>query len=220
MKKTLRVLIVLLSSCICSCANTEENNQNPPLVEDKYRLMEDREKIEELRKDIPVEKRKENDEIAFNLQWMNEIRLNPSDIRSKFSQHLSRKRNLFNKDMTTARTEFSKEEKRKRDEFNQMMNQERATIARRHKNSKSKKELLDELDYKRKDFSAKQKLERDTFEEEVRDKKKAFEDYWKQRSDSFNADLKAYTLEFNEKKKVEKQIEKNRRSSEATNSGS
>jgi len=196
---------------LISCSSTEEKKISSPLVEDKYRLKEDREEISKLRSEIPEDKRQENDEIALNLKWMNEKRLTPSEVRSRFSQLASRKRRVFNQDLNKGRQEFSNQERKTRKEFDLKMKDERDTIRGYTKRtSKEKKELIDELEIKRKEFNLSQKSQRDAFEEEVKDKKKSFDDYMKQKQDEFNADLKTYTGEFNDKKKEEKEKQNNK----------
>lgn len=209
MNKRKLVTSLLLAISVSSCGHSTSSKSDSTLVGEKYLLLEDRSRLEELRKEVPKEKKIENDEVALNLQWMNEVKLNPSDIRSKFSDRVSKNRNSFNRDLNSVREEFTKAERQKREEFNNNMGSERAAISSRKKSFNEKKVLYDELENKRKDFSAKQKLERDTFEEELREKRKSFEDYIKQKTDTFNMDLKTYTVEFNERKKVENQVKKN-----------
>lgn len=191
---------------LIQCSSTEKKSETPTLVEDKYRLKEDRDAIETLRADIPEEKRQQNDEIALNLKWMNEKKMTPSAIRSSFSQIVAKKRKIFNQDINKSRQEFSTTEKAKRKEFDDKMRLERESIrAYKKSNSKEKKQMMENLEIKRKEFNLSQKSLRDTYEEEVKDKKKSFEDYMKQRNDEFNADLKIYTIEYNEKKKEDKE---------------
>jgi hypothetical protein len=54
--------VVIFSLLFTAIAHAEEGR---PLVDDKYSLKADRDALDELRKNIPIEVRKENDEKAF-----------------------------------------------------------------------------------------------------------------------------------------------------------
>ena len=175
-----------------------------PRQNERYSLVEDRAKFEDLRKDIPTETKIRNDEKALIMDWMADYQKEPSDIRNKFSTLVMRKRENFNKDMNKIREQYSKEETKKKDAFNKSLAEERAEIKDQKVTREKRTELYGEIDGKRKDFYAQLREDRDSFETDYRQKRKDFEEYLKERSDSFYAELKDYTLKFNELKKQKK----------------
>ena len=105
----------LVGACfllLCSCETSDKKpSPSAPLVQDQYRLKEDREAFNEIRKDIPDDKKKQNDEMALVLNWMSDIQRPPGDVREKFDSIVTKKRNLFQKDMEKHREEFVKKER-------------------------------------------------------------------------------------------------------------
>lgn len=172
-----------------------------PRKDERYSLAEDRAKFEELRKDIPVEAKSRNDEKALYMEWMASYEREPSDIRSKFSALVMKKRENFNKDMNKIRDEYNKEETKKKDIFNKKLAEEREEI-KDEKNREKRTELYSDIDTKRKDFYAQLREDRESFESDYRQKRKDFEEYVKEKSDDFYAVLKEYTVKFNELKKA------------------
>lgn len=172
-------------------------------LNERYSLKEDRAKFDELRKDIPADKKSANDEKALFMEWMsNDLVREPSDIRSKYSTLVMRKRENFNNDMNKIREQYSKEESKRKDTFNKVLAEERAEIKDKNVSREQRTELYSELDSKRKDFYAELREDRDSFEVDYRQKRKDFEEYLKEKSDIFYAELKEYTLKFNEAKKA------------------
>ncbi|WP_415062185.1 hypothetical protein [Bdellovibrio sp.] len=178
------------------------------LVDEKYSLKADREALEALRKQIPPEVKKENDEKAFMDQMMSDLSRSPSEVRGKFSSILNKKRDLFNKDMTKSREQFSKAQKEDREAFSKEQAEQRKSFSKRKASSEDRKEFFDELEAKRKDFYSNQKEKRDEFEAETRDKRKNFDDYVRAKTDEFNQLHRDYTKRFEENKKSQADIKK------------
>lgn len=173
-----------------------------PRKEERYSLSEDRAKFDELRKDVPVESRSRNDEKALYLEWMADYQRDPSDVRSKFSALVYKKRENFNKDMNKIRDEYSKEETKRKDTFSKAIAEERNEIKDKDVSREKRAEMYNELDTKRKDFYAQLREDRESFEVDYRQKRKDFEEYVKERSDVFYAELKEYTTKYNELKRA------------------
>lgn len=206
-QKSGNCLIVLLLTLIflsASFATAEE----PTLVDEKYSLKADREAFEALRKDIPPERQKENDEKAFMDQMMSDLSKNPSDVRSKFSSIINKKREMFNKDMTKEREKFSKEQTKAREAFSKEQAAQRKDFSKRKSNSDERKEFFDDLEGKRKDFYADQKEKRDEFEANTRDKRKNFDDYIRSKTDEFNQLHRDYSKRYDENKKAQGDLKK------------
>ncbi|MES2802885.1 MAG: hypothetical protein V4654_10360 [Bdellovibrionota bacterium] len=173
-----------------------------PRQDERYSLVEDRAKFDQLRKDIPIETKIRNDEKALYMEWMAEYKRDPSDIRSKFSALTMKKRENFNKDMNKIRDQYSKEESKKKDVFNKELAEQRNEIKDQKVTREKRTEMYSEIDGKRKDFYAQLREDRDSFETDYRQKRKDFEEYIKEKSDIFYAELKEYTVKYNELKKA------------------
>lgn len=173
-----------------------------PRTNERYSLIEDRAKFDELRKEVPTETKARNDEKALYMEWMAGYQREPSDIRSKFSSLVSKKRENFNKDMAKIRDEYNKSETKKKEAFNKELASERAEIKDQKMSREERTEAYGKIDSKRKDFYAQLREDRDSFEADYRQKRKDFEEYIKERTDIFNGELKEYTAKFNDLKKA------------------
>lgn len=181
---------------------SEKLKASDPRKDERYSLSEDRAKFEQLRKDIPTETRSRNDEKALYMEWMSGYDREPSDIRSKFSNLVAKKRENFNKDMQKIRDLYNKEESKKKDAFNKALAEERNEIKDQKLSREERTEAYGKIDGKRKDFYAQLREDRDSFEADYRQKRKDFEEYVKEKSDIFYSELKEYTAKFNELKKA------------------
>ncbi|UOE99841.1 hypothetical protein [Bdellovibrio reynosensis] len=201
-------LIIIVSCLSMNTPAMADENAPETLVDEKYSLKADREALEKLRKDIPADVKKENDEKAFMDQMMSDLSRNPSEVRGKFSSLLNKKRTLFNKDMTKARETFTKAQKKERDEFSKDLGEQRKDASKKKMSSEERKDFFDDLEAKRKDFYANQKEKRDEFEANMRDKRKDFDDYARSKNDEFNQLHRDYSKRYEENKKLEKDRKK------------
>lgn len=203
---TYPLLVLVFFGLLSSCSSTVDKGESPskvdaPLVEDKYRLLKDREAFEEIRKQVPADKKIENDELAFILQWMNEEKRPPSEVREKFNTAARKKRDLFQKDMKKIREAYVKQERKDREAFTKEQAKVRKDFVGNKPSREERKEFFDELDSKRKDFHTQQREKRDEFEADMRDKRKNFEDYMHEMTAQFNQEHRAYSKRYEEAKK-------------------
>lgn len=194
------VLVVMLS--FLEARAEAEGPGGGALVDENYSLKADREALEALRKNIPEEVRKENDEKAFMDGLVSDLSRSPSEVRNQFSSIVNKKRSAFNKDMTKAREQFGKQQKKEREEFTKELADQRKSFAKKKVTSDERKEFYDELESKRKDFYENQKEKRDSFEADMRDKRKNFDDYIRSKTDEFNQLHRDYSKRFEENKKA------------------
>lgn len=204
-------LLFVLMVCACQQTSSQPNVEpdktsgskvNAPLVDEKYSIKEDREQFEELRKNVPPDQRRQNDELATMESFFADIKKSASDVRSRFQKLTSKKRDLFNKDMTKKRETFVKNERKNREDFVKKIEKERQTYSADKKQTREqRKEFFDQHDLKRKDFFSAQKEKRDEFEADMRDARKNFEDYIKEKTDTFNQEHKAFIKRQEEDKK-------------------
>lgn len=194
--------LLFASLLVFSASTSAQEAEDRTLVDENYLLKADREAFEELRKNIPAEKRNENDEKAFLDQMMSDFNRTPAEIRSQFSRILNKKRTNFQKDMTKKRELYTREEKKTREAFSKHQAQLRKDFAKTKVSSEERKEFFDDLSAKQRDFYAAQKEKRDEFEADFRDQRKNFDDYVKAKTDEFNQLHRDYTKRYEENKKA------------------
>lgn len=177
------------------------SDENRPLVNDKYILKSDRQKLDELRKDIPQDKKNENDEQALFAQYFSEVKKEPSYIREQFSKLLSKKREVFDKDLRKERDQFSKKEQKDREEFLKSQDRQRKEFSKEKKTREESNEFYKILNDKRNEYFSNARERRDDFEADVRDRRKNFEDHVREKQNDFNQQMKDYTAKYNEIKR-------------------
>jgi len=212
MKKSTLFLALFPAFCLafglaaCSSGNKPENtyrsqNEDRPLVDDKYTLQADRKAFDEIRAQVPADKKRENDELALILGMMSEVKKPPTDIRNQFDSLLRKKRQQFDKDITKEREIFTKEERKKREAFLKSQQEDRAAFNREKTDRETKNKFYKELDEKRSEFTSVERDKRADFESDVRERRKNFEDYIREKQNEFNQELRAYSKKYEELKK-------------------
>jgi hypothetical protein len=193
----------------CQSRETAENKYEPAkpnsgLVENKYSLTNDRQAFDEIRAAVPEQKRRENDELAFVLNLLTEIKLPPSEIRSKFDTVVRKKREAFDKDARKEREEFNKQERQKREDFlkNQDSARKEFNAIKRSKDERDR--FFGNNDEARKNYFANQREKRDDYESSIRERRKNFDDYIRERQNYFNQELRSYSKKHEEFKKSER----------------
>ncbi|MBX2988631.1 MAG: hypothetical protein KF802_12105 [Bdellovibrionaceae bacterium] len=201
-KNGLWLVGVVCSGALIACSSApRESRVDEPLVDGKYQLSADREALDRLREQVPPEKRQENDEIAFTLQWMSETKMPPAEVRNRFNAAVSKKRNAFNKDMDRRRKEFVRKERQDREEFTRESESARRAFSGLKRSADERKKFYDESDQKRRDFHAGQRERRDEFEGDIRDRRRNFEDYVREKTADFNQEHRVYSQRYDQAKK-------------------
>ena len=206
-KKIKSILLFVSLFGLQSCSSNEkasERTEKGVSVDDKYRISSDRQTLAEIRKDIPPEVQKNNDELAYIFQLMSEMRYSPSEVREKFNSAVRKKRDVFQKDMQRKRDEYNKAEKSQRETFTQDQNQQRNEFKRERADRDRTKDFFAKLEEQRKTFYSENRQKRDEFESDVRVQRKDFEDYIREKNNEFNQEHRAYTKRFDEAKKDKK----------------
>lgn len=155
-------------------------------VDGEVRQVSDQASVEELRKNIPQQKRIENDQLKEILSLMGEVKEEPNRIRSRFNKVMRKRREVFRRDHRRKRDDFSKAEKKTKSQFLKSLYKERDEF-------KKQKGIERE---ERKEFFAKQDLKRKDFFADLRDKRKDFESEMSQVSKDFNAEVREHTRHF------------------------
>lgn len=172
-------------------------------------LKADRSKFKELRKDIPKEVQKQNDESAFILNLMREGSEHPNKVRQKRDRINRKIRKTFSKDIKRSRNDYTKAERKRRDEFRKAHKKEREAIKKRKDLDRdSRKSLYGDLDTKAKDFYSKEKESRKAFESDIRAQSKDFHGHMREQDRDFSTELRAYTKDYNARKKQLREFKK------------
>lgn len=180
-------------SCVSAEQKSSDEKINKPLVQPQYKLQEDRKAFDEVRSQIPEDKKAINDELAYMEKLFENPLEQPSKIRDRFQKLLMKKRESFAKDMTKKREAFVKQERKDRDQFTKEAEAKRNEFKKRKTTNDERKEFYADIDQKRKDFYANQREKRDEFEAQIRDDRKNFEDYVKEKSNDFNSRHKEFS---------------------------
>lgn len=181
----------------------------PGEVAEEVSLKADRGQFAELRKQIPEETRRENDELAFVLELMARGDEEPGRIRDRFNKALRDRRSKHDKDLRKQREEFTKQERKSRDSFLKAQAKERESFLRSTRGQKHSDELADERqeffktqDEKRREYFANERDARKEFESRLTEARRAFEDYAREKTNHFNQEYRAYASHYYERKKA------------------
>lgn len=183
------VSLFLLPSCQLE---SKTSSVNAPIVQDQYRLKEDREAFAEIRKEVPEDKKYQNDEQALILNMMSDLKHTPFEIREKFDSLVTKKRDLFQKNMDKHREEYVKKERRDREDFTKTAEISRKKFTQGKHSTDEKSEFFAEQDTQRRSFYSDQREKRDEFEANAHDQRKNFDDYIHAKTMEFNQEHRAY----------------------------
>jgi hypothetical protein len=211
----LTFLILLLAGCttivISGCAadiKKESGGEagatsSTPDLGQEYSLQSDRSALDELRKDIPEEVKKQNDEVALIMSYIvRDSEEDPNRLRDRFNTALRKRREANDKALTRARESFSKNEKKSRESFMAKSKQDREEFLNARKRSaEDRKSFFNDQDDRRKSFFAESQEKRKDFEASVMERRKAVEDSTREKQNAFNQEWRAYQARYTERKK-------------------
>ncbi len=209
---TCPLLFALASSCSAfDKRNSEKEKQEAAAkaaaapstqIPDEVSLKEDRAQLDELRKDIPEDVRRDNDEVAFILKNMATMEEEASKVRDRFNTAVRKRRDKMDKQLRKEREDFSKTERSTREDFLKKLQSEREDFNSSKRDSKERKKFFDKQDGVRKEFFADQSEKRKDFEGNVTERRKAFEDYVREQSNKFNQEHRAYSQAYVERRQA------------------
>jgi hypothetical protein len=171
---------------------------------EEYSLKEDRSKFDELRKDIPQEKRQENDEEAFILELTGQVKRHPNEIRESFNKVVRQKRKAFQDNQRKKRDEYRSADNRKQEEFLRKQKELREKFTKKKSSSSERGEFFQEQDKDRRQFFTEKDEKRRAFDSDLLDKSREFEASIRDRTNSFYQAHKDYSKRFEESQKEAK----------------
>jgi len=197
-------------------------------IADEVSLKADRSQFDEMRKEIPEDVRRDNDELAYVEELVRQSDEEPGKIREKFSKAVHNRREKFDKAARKRRDEFNGKEKRDRDEFLKKAQKDRDDFMKKNKKARAekRKEFFDDQDAKRQSFFAGQREARSEFEAQETEARRTFEAYMTEKSNKFNGEMRDYTSTYYDrrknldlKKQAEAKAKKNELKKEITGGG-
>lgn len=193
----------LLSGCSTSGSKSKDGSFTSEQIEKDLKVEQslsgDRQKLEELRKDIPEEKRVRNDEEAQWLQWMGKVEKNPTDVRNRYYEITRRQRDRRREKVQKVRDAFSRKERTDREQFTKKMKDDRDKFVKRNKKDQEKlKVYFSEEEVKRKTFYSDQMDKRKSFESEMNMQTQDFENYMREQQKTFTERIREYTERYNQ----------------------
>ncbi|MBL7687138.1 MAG: hypothetical protein JNJ49_03815 [Bdellovibrionaceae bacterium] len=173
-------------------------------VANEVSLKADRSAMDEARKDIPEEIRRENDEIAGLLSFVvRESDEDPSRLRDRFSSALRKKRERSDRELRKKRDDFTATERKRREEFLKKLKTDRDEFTSgRRRSPEERKRFFDDQDTSRRDFFSNERDLRKDFESSMQETRKNTEDYIREKQNAFNQDLRAYQQRYTERKRT------------------
>lgn len=194
--QTLQLTGLFLVAGLVAC--TTPRSAPTKLVQDEYSLKSDRSQMDKLRKDIPLDVKSENDELAYVLTLFQQDREPPYRIREKWQREIDRRRSRLNREMTTLRDQYNRDEKKKRDETTRLQKEKREKFSAKKPSPDERRTFYEEQESARQEYRSLEREKRDDFERDVREKRRDFEDYIRTRQSDFDHQYREYSRRFDE----------------------
>lgn len=175
-------------------------------LSEEMSLKADREELSELRKDIPAETQKANDELALQLNLMKQGTESPVTLRDRFQSLVQRKRQDFRKVVERLRSDYRQAETRRREDFTTAQRKKRESFLSSKRESREIQRFSSDQEKERSRFFADERDRRQNFEAELNARSKDFESYMRERNNEFNEQYRLYSKKFSEKPKEKKAV--------------
>lgn len=204
--RALFIICVFLAGCATSKSdNPRKISEQRQLVRDQLSsevsLKEDRHQLDDLRKDIPKEKREQNDELAFSLNLTAEVKEEPSKIRGRFQNVMEKRRRRFNDKVNKIRKQYQADETARRDKLFKDQNKMRDTYRAQKHSASDSHEFYSQLDKDRLEFFTREREKRADFDDEILQQTKDFNEYMRMKYDEFTEQMRIYTQRYDQMKK-------------------
>ena len=173
-------------------------------LSEEMTLKADRAELDGLRKDIPQETQKTNDELALFLNLMKQGNENPQMVRDKFNVMLQKKRTTFRDKVTKLREDYRSEETKRREKQLEQAKSKRESFLRKKRDPKATREFFAEQEKERLSFSSDERARRSNFEAEINAQSKDFDSNMRERQKEFDEQYRLYSKKFSERPKQKK----------------
>lgn len=203
---------------LSGCASRQGSSRED--LSKEVSLKDDKAQIAELRKDIPDDIKKENDELGLILKMFGSMKDEPSSIREKWSRETRKLRDDFERTARQNREHRAADVKNKREKFLEVLKAEREEFAKGKHTSDERGRFFDQADHKRRDYFSEEREQSDRFESELRNRRQDFNDEMRKLQGQFDQEYRDYVKTFDEqrreKEKRKKEEEEARKLKRAT----
>lgn len=197
---SLGVLTIILA---CTQKAKKVDTTAPIPMNEELSLKADRSQLEELRKEVPADVKKGNDELAAILGMLNTgYEEEPSKIRDRFNKAIRDRRQKMDKQLRREREDYTRAEKKRREEYQKKQKAERDEFLRKKRSQEERRDFFSDQDTKRREFQADEREKRNEFEATVLERRKTFEDYAREKTNFFNGEIRNYTKEYDERRRA------------------
>ncbi len=173
-----------------------------PLRSGEVSLAADRRELDELRRDLPDDVKRQNDELALVLSFLKDGDEDPNKLRDRFQSALRKKREAVDKSQRRRREDFSRSEREAREKFTTEQKSEREEFLSRKRESSARQKFFDQQDEKRRRFHADAQERRKDFEALITEERRDFESMVREKTNFFNQEWRGYRERWTERKRV------------------
>jgi hypothetical protein len=193
-------ILFLVTGCsIKSVHNTDTTALSEDMSSGETSLSDDAKSIEELRKNIPEAKRRDNDQLKEILGLMGEVKEPPQRIRDRFHRTTQRIREGHRRDVKRQRDEFNRIEKSARDDFFKKLKDEREeNLSNKKLTREERQRFTEDQDRRRREFTGDERDRRQRFNSDLRQAEDDFSANLRDKTTEFNQELRAYTARYND----------------------
>jgi hypothetical protein len=201
MRRSLFLCLVFTVGCAHAPDRDRESDRKTVEKElsGEMSLKADRDELKELRKEIPTERQKANDELALYLQLMKQGTEQPQMVRDKFTVLVQKKRTSFRDKVAHLRDSYHRSEAKRREEFLAEQKDKRDDFMKDKHSSAQTHSFFDTQDRDRQDFFSSERSRRQSFEAEIDAQSRDFDSYMREKTNEFNEQYRLYSKQFSEK---------------------
>jgi hypothetical protein len=208
---SLLIFSLIAAGCASGRPNPEKVRQEDrervkQELDQEMSLKEDRESLDELRKEVPADTQKSNDELALFLNLIRQGTEAPQAVREKFNSLVMKRRSSFREKVERLRSKFRDDETRKREAFLNDQQKKRDGYLRRKHDPRDQRDFLRDLEKDRVTYFADERARRSSFESEIRAQSRDFDSYMRERQKEFDEQYRIYSKKFSEKPKEKKAV--------------
>lgn len=164
------------------------------------------EQLAELRKEIPVDKQKQSDELSLQIQMMNQASEQPHLVRERFAIMVDKKRTAFNQKIKKLRDNYRAEETKRREEYLRKQKAKRDAFIGSKREFKESRQFFADQEKDRLRFVSDERDRRQSFESEIVAQSKDFDSYIREKQNQFNEQFRLYSKKYSERPKETKAV--------------
>lgn len=207
--RTLLIVAVLFTGCVTRKRGNpikEDRQTVSQELGEEMSLKADREQLADLRKEIPADTQKSNDELALYLNLMKQGTESPQLVREKHQSLVYKQRKSFRDKVTKLRDGYRAEENGRRDRFLAEQKSRRDGFMKRKRDAKETRAFFSEQEKGRLAFFADERARRASFESEIGAQSKDFDSYMRLRQKEFDEQFRLYSKRYSERPKDTKAV--------------